>query len=114
MRRLAALLALTLLASACASPPARRPSGDLVITAEPADPTAERIEGELATFVVKIRNGSARYVILRDLEEPGAGNVITWQRPLPGKLTYRDDADQFLYDASSKDTTARPVFNTSL
>jgi hypothetical protein len=79
--------------------------------------TSQPIEGELATFIVRIRNVGEHYVILRDLHRVGAGKVATWQRSMPGFLREKS-REEFTYDprkpARFDPEPERPVFNTSL
>lgn len=114
MERQAALAALTLLAAACAAP--RAPGGGgaslEVSTAFPED--LKLREGALAAVSFRLRNGSDRYLLLRDLTLTGApGAVVTWQFSQPGEFRYDADRDEWSHRRGDPDR-AQLLLNSGL
>ncbi len=119
-----AALALLLLA-ACGGPPTKdrdKPSSKdgITVTLEIDYTSSQPIEGELATFIVTVKNTGDMIVLLRDLVE-GSQTIAKWQYSLPGTLKFREGPNEFVYDPRKPDKTSddrfapdRPVFNTSL
>ena len=137
MARHAALAALILVLAACATtgspgrgssgkdsgPPAKKPvgSGELDVAVEIEGAGASPREGELATVVFRIHNGSANAIILRDLSLPRdlmvagtTGAVMTWQYSQPGLVTYLSDRDEWTYEKGRRIDAPRPIFNSGL
>lgn len=137
MARLVALPALILLLAACGAPRAQdkgnsgkgatgktdaKPlSGELDVAVEIESAGASPREGELATVVFRIRNGTANTLILRDLSLPrdlmlagSSGAVMTWQFAQAGVVTYLADRDEWTYEKGKRTDAPRPVFNSGL
>ncbi len=70
-------------------------------------------EGELGTFEVRLGNASKKYVVLRDLIEPGVGPLITWQVSRSGTLTFDARSARFEYDGTKPTGEPRPAFNVA-
>lgn len=129
MARQGVVAALILLLAACASNrpedkggggPDKKLSGGLDVVVEVETTGASPREGELATVVFKIHNGTASALILRDLSMPrdlmlagSSGAVMTWQYSQPGLVTYVPDRDEWIYEKGRRGD-ARPVFNSGL
>jgi hypothetical protein len=124
----AALSALALfLAAACAGPGGAKPpaaaGGDLEVTSDIETVTTRPREGDLATVSFRIRNGRKNVVVLRDLTylaDPKvnemASAAASWQFSQPGRLEYRADSDEWIYDRArpAKDGPRAAVFNSGL
>ena len=138
MRRLTAFAALILALAACTAPRQDRGnsakggttagkadgkplSGELDVAVEVEAAGASPREGELATVVFKIHNGTSNTLILRDLSLPrdlmlagSSGAVMTWQFAQPGLVTYVPDRDEWTYEKGRRTDAPRPVFNSGL
>jgi hypothetical protein len=75
-------------------------------------------EGELATILFRVRNGTGNVIVLRDLlllrdfMLPGsAAAVASWQFSQPGLLTLSPEKGEWTYDRR-KAGPRRPVFNS--
>lgn len=113
MERRATFAALTLALAACAAP-APAAKGGLEVGVELDIPSLRPREGELAVAVFRVRNGSDRVCILRDLVLEGApGSVVTWQFAQPGLLEYAPGKDEWNYDRK-RAGKRMPVFNSGL
>jgi hypothetical protein len=109
MARQGALAALILVLAACGphrssdkggAGPDKKQSGELDVTVEVEAAGASPREGELATVIFKIHNGTANVLVLRDLSLPrdlmmvgSSGAVMTWQFPA-GTRHYVPDRDE--------------------
>jgi hypothetical protein len=98
-------------------------SGDLEVTTSLDPPTLKPREGDLATVVFQIRNGTSEAVILRDLTylaDPKLGEVASaaasWQFSMPGRIEYRKEIDEWVYERGRppKDGVRPPLFNSGL
>jgi hypothetical protein len=135
MGRLAAPAALILLLAACSAPrsqdkgnpgkagagktDAKPLSGALDVAVEVEAAGASPREGELATVVFRIHNGTPNAVILRDLSLPrdlmltgSSGAVMTWQFAQAGAVAYLPDRDEWTYEKGKRADAPRPVFNS--
>jgi hypothetical protein len=100
--------------------PDKNQSGELDVTVEVETAGASPREGELATVIFKIHNGTANTLVLRDLSLPrdlmlagSSGAVMTWQYAQPGLVTYIPERDEWIYEKGRRGD-ARPVFNSGL
>jgi hypothetical protein len=106
-----------LMAVSCRSAEKPAAADDLEATVFIEAPTLRPREGDLAVAVLRLRNGTDRAAILRDLSPvgtPGAGSVMTWQFAQAGLLQYQADRDDWLYDRRRAADKPRPVFNSGL
>jgi len=112
--RLACLAAILLASCRSVEKPA---AGALEASVSIEAPTLRPREGDLATAVLRLRNGTGNPVILRDLgsaDAPGAGAVMTWQFAQAGLLQYSPERDEWLHDRRRASDKPRPVFNSGL
>lgn len=121
-----AALTVALLLGACrgAGPPLSGPAeGGLEVVTELETSTSRPREGDLATAVFRLRNAGRNLVVLRDLTclaDPKLGEaasaVATWQFAMPGRLEYRPQADEWVYERGRPAPEGRrpPVFNSGL
>lgn len=124
MRSFAALTVLTLALAACGAPQGNKPAaaaGELEISAELDTASASPREGDLATLIFKVRNGTKNAVVLRDLSQPRdlmlsgtTSAVANWQYAQSGLVTYVPDRDEWTYDKSKRPDVRRPIFNSGL
>jgi len=132
MGRLAALAALILVVAACSTSrpqdkgtsgkggtDAKPLSGQLDVAVEVEASSASPREGELATVVFRIHNGTSNAILLRDLSLPrdlmlagSSGSVMTWQFAQAGAVTYIPDRDEWTYEKGKRADAPRPVFNS--
>jgi hypothetical protein len=96
-------------------------SGDLEVSVQIDSTTLKPREGDLATVVFRIRNGTSNAVVLRDLVLlrdymlPGStASVASWQFAQAGYLNYLPEIDEWEYDRRRKADKARPVFNSGM
>jgi hypothetical protein len=122
MARQGVVVALALLLAACTPPRTgeKKQMGELDVAVEVETAGASPREGELATVVFKIHNGTANALVLRDLSLPrdlmlagSSGAVMTWQYSQPGLVTYQADRDEWIYEKGRRGDP-RPVFNSGL
>ena len=118
MVRFVAVAGIALIAAGCGGPATHRPKdvapADLEVRFDIDFTSASApVEGELATFVVTIKNTGEYYVLLRNLEQEGR-TVASWHREMPGSLQLRETADEFAYDPRERTLVTPAVFNTSL
>lgn len=72
------------------------------------------VEGDLGLYVVRIRNISRSYAILKEFTAEGTNAAAaTWQVTLPGRVEYDPAQDLFTVNRKEKGTP-RPVFNIGL
>jgi hypothetical protein len=126
MDRSRAVAALILLAAGCAPGPSAKapgsaPSGDLEVSVQIDATSLKPREGDLATVVFRIRNGTSNAIVLRDLVLlrdymlPGStASVASWQFAQAGYLNYLPEIDEWEYDRRRKADKARPVFNSGM
>ncbi len=94
---------------------ARRAEIDVTVQLECS--TLRPREGDLATAVIRLSNGTSRPAVLRDLAPAGdsrGGAVMTWQFAQPGLLRYVPELDEWIYDRRRAADKRRPVFNSGL
>lgn len=106
-----------LLAASCRAADRPAEAGDLEVSVLIETASLRPREGDLAVAAFRIRNGTDRTVILKDLSfagAEGAGPVMTWQFAPPGLLQYQADRDDWLYDRRHPADRPRPVFNSGL
>lgn len=109
MLRRALLLSLI---SGCATTTPPPPKAELTATGRLEDDRAT--EGEIGRFLVTVRNGSADFVVLREIVPVDSASApASWQVGLAGSLDYEEGTDSFLYERRAKGTTA-PLFNRGL
>ncbi|MBI2931931.1 MAG: hypothetical protein HYY16_09790 [Planctomycetes bacterium] len=106
------LVPAVLLLCACRTPAGA--GGPILAVRSELDFSSSPVEGEIGTFDVRIRNVSSKYVILRDLADPDAGTLVTWQVSLPGTLRYDPRAGEFEYDPNRRPPQPRPAWNVAL
>ena len=134
MARQGALAALILVLAACASTrpydrgssgkgvaEQKKLSGELDVAVEVETSTSAPREGELATVVFRIHNGTPNAIVLRDLSLPrdlmlagSSSAVMTWQFAQPGLVTYLPDRDEWIWEKGRRSDSRRPVFNSGL
>ncbi|HLG41912.1 MAG TPA: hypothetical protein VI643_01010 [Planctomycetota bacterium] len=76
-------------------------------------PQDRLMEGEIATVTVRIRNRSNRFILLRSLEDAGAGVAHLWQAKRPGALAWDKEFDIYAHDEMAAGTTDE-VFNVGM
>jgi hypothetical protein len=88
------------------------------VTHEIDAPSLVLREGDLATILFRIRNGTGRVVVLRDLLllrdfmlPSSAGALASWQFSQPGLIEYSQERGEWTYDRR-KPGPRRPVFNS--
>lgn len=103
-----------LLLATCSAPGKTTVSTDgtsLVLEARLESPP---VEGDLGLYVIRIRNSSRSYVVLREFGVEGANAATaSWQVSLPGRVEYDSSQDLFTVNRKEKGTP-RPVFNLGL
>jgi hypothetical protein len=127
MARHGAIAVLTFALGACASSGTRpgeakkTGSGELDVGVEVETLGSSPREGDLATVIFRIHNGSSNVLVLRDLAQPrdlmqsgSSAGVITWQFAQAGLLTYSAERDEWAYEKGRRADTPRPVFNSGL
>jgi hypothetical protein len=126
MRTRPLFLAAGLLASGACTPPKQGPepaagAADLEVRHEIDVASLRPREGDLAAVLFRIRNGSKRTVILRDLVllrdfmlPDSNAALASWQFAQAGHLEYLQDIDEWEYDRRRAADARRPVFNSGL
>ncbi len=112
--RLACLAAILLASCRTAE---RAAAGDIEADVSVETPSLRPREGDLAVAVLRLRNGTDRHVVLRDLAPAGApsgGSFMNWQFAQAGLLQYSPDRDEWLHDRRRAADKPRPVFNSGL
>lgn len=123
MERRSAFASLILLA-ACSGRAGDRDAagpGELTVDWRIDSDTTRPREGDLATLVLTIRNGTDRVAVLRNLRfladpraREAAGAEFSWQVARAGRLTYERGRDVWIYDRRKAAERHAEVFNRGL
>ncbi len=111
-------ISLALLA-ACATTPVRGPDPFQVDSGKELEietklvPQDRLMEGEITTVTVRILNRSNQFILLRSLEDAGAGVAHLWQAKRPGALAWDKEFDIYAHDEKAAGTTDE-VFNAGM
>jgi len=107
------------LLAACATTPVKGPDPFQVDPGKELDietklvPQERLMEGEIATVTIRIRNRSNQFVLLRSLEDAGAGLAHLWQARRPGNLAWDKEFDIYAHDDKAAGSTDE-VFNAGM
>lgn len=89
----------------CAAPGRGTAARELEVAAKvEATTDLQLLEGDLGTVTFQIRNGTDRYLLLRDLRiEEESSAAVTWQFAEGGQFEYVPGRDEWIYDRRKPD-----------